>query len=65
LDIWPSAAASCPVVYVSNNCEEWSTIHDAIRELYQALGGRELAEQHLAKHKQALDAAGWMEGKIS
>jgi hypothetical protein len=37
------------------------------RELYQAqtLGSREFAEQHLAKHKQALDAAGWMEGQTS
>jgi hypothetical protein len=41
----------------------WETVYllDGAVYLTQTLASRELAEQHLAKHKDALDAAGWKE----
>jgi hypothetical protein len=42
----------------------WEAVYWLNGGLYlsETLDSRELAEQHLAKHKDALDAAGWKEG---
>jgi hypothetical protein len=43
----------------------WEAVYKMNGELYQAqtLASRELAEQHLARHKDTLNAAGWTEDK--
>ncbi len=43
--------------------ERWEAVCEADGNLYmsQTLDSRELAEKHLARHKQALEAAGWRE----
>jgi hypothetical protein len=43
----------------------WEAVYKVNGELYQAqtLSSREHAEQHLARHKEALVGTGWTEGK--
>jgi hypothetical protein len=43
--------------------ERWEAVYELNGVLYLAktVNSRELAEQHLARHKDALDAAGWIE----
>jgi hypothetical protein len=43
--------------------ERWEAVYQADGTLYmsETLPNRELAEKHLARHKDALDAAGWRE----
>ena len=46
--------------------ERWEVIYLIDGALYvtQTLGSRELAEQHLAKNRNALEAIGWKEPKL-
>jgi hypothetical protein len=43
--------------------ERWEAVYEANGTLYmsETLASRELAERHLAKHKDLLEAAGWRE----
>jgi hypothetical protein len=43
--------------------ERWEAVYEADGNLYmsETLASRELAEAHLAKHKDLLEAAGWRE----
>jgi hypothetical protein len=43
--------------------ERWEAVYEADGTLYmsETLASRELAERHVAKHKDLLEAAGWRE----